>query len=82
MRIAIRQIGNSKGLIIPAAMLLQAGLETEAELTVEDGALVLRQPAKPPRSGWAEASQALAEAGDDALLMPEFANEMDEELVW
>lgn len=82
MRIAIRQIGNSKGLIIPAAMLLQAGLEAEAELTVEDGALVLRQPAKSPRSGWAEASQALAQAGDDALLMPEFANEMDKELVW
>ena len=55
---------------------------TEAELTVEDGALVLRQPANPPRSGWGEASQALAEAGDDALLLPEFAHEMDEELVW
>ncbi len=82
MRVAISQIGNSKGLIIPAAMLLQAGLEGEAELTVEDGALVLRQPVKSPRSGWAEASEALAEAGDDGLLMPEFANEMDEELAW
>ena len=35
MRVAIRKTDNSKGLIIPAAMLRQAGLETEAELTVE-----------------------------------------------
>jgi hypothetical protein len=30
------------------------------------------------RKGWAEASRALAEAGDDALAWPEFANEDDE----
>lgn len=82
MRVAIRQIGNAKGLIIPAAMLLQAGLEAEAELTVENGALLLRQSAKPTRSGWAEASQTLAQAEDDALLMPEFANKVDKSLVW
>ncbi len=82
MRIAIRQIGNSKGVIIPATMLLQAGLEAEAELSIEEGALVLRQPAKALRSGWAEASQALAQAEDDGLLLPEFANEMDKELEW
>lgn len=82
MCVAIRQIDNAKGLIIPAAMLLQAGLEAEAELTGEDGALVLRPPAKQPHSGWTRVSQALAQAGDDVLLMPEFANEMDKELVW
>ena len=30
-----------------------------------------------PRAGWADASRALAEAGDDALVWPEFANDDD-----
>ena len=47
MRITIRRIGNSKGMIIPTAMLQQVGLETEAEVNVEDGALVVGAPAKP-----------------------------------
>jgi antitoxin MazE len=82
MRIAIRRIGNSKGMIIPAAMLQQVGLETEADVSVEDGALVVRAPAKPVRSGWAEASKEIARHGDDALVMPEFGNGDDEKLEW
>lgn len=84
MRIAIRRIGNSKGMIIPTAMLQQVGLEAEAEadVSVEDGALVVRAPAKPVRSGWAEASKEIARHGDDALVMPEFGNGDDEELEW
>jgi antitoxin MazE len=74
MRVTIWQIGNSKRIIIPSALLAQVGLDTEADLTVEDGALVLRAPGKAVRSGWAEASAALAESGDDALLLPDFAN--------
>lgn len=82
MRIAIRRIGNSKGIIIPTAMLQQAGLESEADVSVEDGALVVRAPAQTVRSGWAQASAALAQHGDDALVMPDIANEGDEELQW
>lgn len=82
MRIAIRRVGNSKGIIIPTAMLAQVGLETEAEVSIVDGALVVRAPSKSVRTGWAAASMALAEAGDDKLLLPEFANEGDAELKW
>lgn len=82
MRITIRRIGNSKGMIIPTAMLQQVGLESEAEVNVVDGALVVRAPAKPVRSGWDQASKDLAKHGDDALLMPEFGNADDEELQW
>jgi len=35
-----------------------------------------------PREGWAKDSQRIAEAGDDALVWPEFGNEGDAELVW
>ncbi|MDP9153238.1 MAG: hypothetical protein M3O74_03210 [Pseudomonadota bacterium] len=34
------------------------------------------------REGWAEASKDIAEAGDDALLVGEFANSSDAELSW
>ncbi len=35
-----------------------------------------------PREGWARDSQRIAEAGDDALVWPEFGNDSDAELVW
>ena len=75
-------MGNSQGVIIPKPVLAQVGLETEADLSIEKGAIVLRKPASSLREGWAEASRRIAEGGDDALVWPEFANESDESLVW
>jgi antitoxin MazE len=54
----------------------------EAEMRVEGDALVLRRPKASPRTGWAEASKKLAAVGDDALVLPEFANEGDARLKW
>jgi antitoxin MazE len=34
------------------------------------------------RSGWAEAARKIAEADDDPLVMGEFGNAADDELVW
>lgn len=82
MRITIRRIGNSKGMIIPTAMLQQAGLDLEADVSVEDGALVVRAPQKAVRSGWAHASAELAKDEDDTLVMPDLANEADADLEW
>ena len=82
VHVTIRRIGNSQGIVIPKPMLAQAGLEGEAEMTIEDGALVLRRPDRPVRVGWAAASRKIAEAGDDELVLGEFANEGDEHLEW
>lgn len=83
MRTAIRKIGNSQGVLIPKPLLAEAGLESGVDMSVENGALVLR-PAPPakPRAGWAEAAQGLARAGDDTPLWPEFANAEDARLKW
>jgi antitoxin MazE len=78
----IRRMGNSQGVLIPKPILQQIGLEDEAEMCVEGDALVIRRPKASPRAGWAEASKKLAAAGDDALVMPMFANEEDAELKW
>jgi antitoxin MazE len=45
-------------------------------------ALVQRKVARPAVAGWAEAAQKVVGRGDDALVMGEFGNEADAELVW
>lgn len=54
MKIALVPIGNSKGVRLPKAVLEQVGLTEAAELTVENGRIILT-PAKPARAGWVHA---------------------------
>ena len=82
MKIAIRKMGNSQGVIIPKPVLAQVRLEDEAEMSIEHGAIILRRPRKGAREGWGEASKAIAASGDDALVWPEFGNAEDRELAW
>ncbi len=82
MQVSIRPFGNSRGIVIPKALLQQLGLEDQADLTVENGAIVIRKPLNSPRAGWALAAQALAQAGEDELAMGEFGNEDDQDLAW
>jgi antitoxin MazE len=67
MKTRIVAIGNSQGIRIPKPLLEQTGLAGEVEISVEDGALLIR-PAQRPRAGWAAAFQEMARRGDDALL--------------
>lgn len=53
MQTALRKIGNSRGVIIPSALIEQLHLENEVEMIVQDGALLLK-PANNPRKGWFE----------------------------
>lgn len=82
MLTTIRRLGNSQGILIPKPLLQQVGLVDQAELLVEGEALVLRRPKTALRSGWAEAAKTVAAAGNDALVLPDFANEEDAELTW
>ena len=82
MQVSIRPFGNSRGIVIPKALLTQLGLSEVAEMSVENEALVIRKPATSPRQGWAQAAEQIAAAGQDTLVMGEFANEGDEDLTW
>ena len=84
IHVNIRRVGNSQGVVIPKPILTQLGMTRDAgvEMTIEDDALVLRRPAKAVRAGWAEAAREIAEAGIDTLVMGEFGNAGDAELVW
>ncbi len=84
MEIAIRNIGNSKGVVLPKPFLAQVGLDghATANIEVENGSIVLRKPAKAIRAGWSESAVAMSAKGGGALLMGEFGNLDDAELAW
>jgi antitoxin MazE len=84
MEIAIRNIGNSKGVVLPKPLLAQAGLEGEstALVQIENGSIVLSKSSKPLRAGWVEAAAVVSAQGEDVLLMGEFGNADDVELRW
>ena len=67
MKASIVKIGNSRGVRIPKPIFDQCGFEDEVDMEVHDHELVIRS-AHEPREGWAEAFQAMAKHGDDALL--------------
>ena len=82
MKTTIRKMGNSQGVLIPKPLLAQVGLEVEAEMFVEQGAIVIRKPRSAPRADWASAAQRIAAVQDDGLFWPEFSNEADRDLKW
>jgi len=84
MRAAIRKLGNSSGVIIPKSMLAEVGIAAgdAVDLSLEDSRIIITPQKRRPREGWAEASKAIVEAGDDALVWPEFANVGDADLRW
>jgi len=82
MLVPIRRLGNSHGILIPKPVLKQVGLSDQVEMQVEGNTLILRKPAASPRSGWADASKKIAALNDDTLVLPDFENEIDQELKW
>lgn len=51
MKTYLRQLGNSKGVLLPAAILAASGIGNDIELTVEAGRIVIT-PARDNREGW------------------------------
>ncbi len=51
MSVTVRAIGNSKGIIIPAKALRDAGINKEADLIVEEGQIILKAK-EHPRKEW------------------------------
>ncbi|MBS0639772.1 MAG: AbrB/MazE/SpoVT family DNA-binding domain-containing protein [Proteobacteria bacterium] len=84
MQASVRRMGNSAGIILPKPLLAELGIKTgdAVSLTLEKGRRILTPARRHPRAGWAEASKAIAAAGDDALVWPEFGNAGDDKLTW
>jgi antitoxin MazE len=84
MRAPVRKMGNSSGVILPKPILTQLGVEAgdDLDLSLDEGRIVLAPTKRHPRAGWADAAKRIAEAGDDALVWPEFGNAGDADLKW
>jgi len=66
-KIRIVQIGNSRGIRVPKALLEQAQLPDEVELRAEPGRLVVTGVRR-PRVRWAAAARTMRSRGEDGLL--------------
>ncbi|MDP3914265.1 MAG: AbrB/MazE/SpoVT family DNA-binding domain-containing protein [Bacteroidota bacterium] len=78
----IIKVGNSNGIILPAALLKELKLSTKStvRIDVEKGAIVIRPGV---RQGWEEAAIRMRQNGDDELLIPDvFEDEHMEDWTW
>lgn len=83
MKSSIRNIGNSKGIILPRNILKECEIEYEVNLEVRDKTIVIRPLKVQNRKGWAEAFQEMAKNGDDELVIPDvFENEDFSDWTW
>ena len=79
MHATLVQIGNSQGVRLPKAVIEQAGLGRDLDLTVADGAVMIRS-AKSTRVGWAEAARACqAASGKDLARWDALVGDFDGE---
>jgi len=76
MKISVVQIGNSRGVRIPKAVLEQCNIKDEVDLEVEHGKLILKPTVDKPRQGWEQQFAAMSENEDDRLLIDD-ALELD-----
>jgi len=77
MQSTIRNIGNSKGVIIPQNFLKECFIETEINIEVKDNKIVISPADNDKRKGWADAFKKMAENGDDELLIPDVFEDED-----
>lgn len=80
MNATVRNIGNSKGVIIPKSMLKECAIEDNISVEVKDKHIIITAaaaPAKRKRQGWAAKFKEMAAAGDDALVIPDVLKDED-----
>lgn len=80
METSIIEIGNSKGLILPATLLRQLGLEKGSWVNLEkkNGSIIIT-PGK--RAEWAQAAEDMNRRKEDSII-GKMTKEYQEELPW
>ena len=72
LKIKLRKIGNSKGIVIPKKYLkIIDGEKDEITLEINEDNILLKRSNEIPRKGWAEACKKMAKSGGDTLLIPD-----------
>ena len=84
MRSALRRMGNSTGMIVPTAILREAGLASGAQLdvSVDAGRIVATPVVLPLRAGWSDDAMALALVTAEEAEWLGVSNAGDADLTW
>jgi antitoxin MazE len=79
MEIPVINIGNSKGIRLPKALLEEYNIHDTIELVLEKGRIILK-PKSVPRKGWEKSFKQMHANGDDNLFIDDiFEDENFEE---
>jgi antitoxin MazE len=65
MLTAVRKVGNSRGVLIPAAFLASCQIEDQVDMQLQDGQIVIRPVKRPLREGWFTQPETTAAAQPD-----------------
>jgi len=83
MESSIRNIGNSKGIILPKSFLKECFIEDKVNIEVKDNHIIISAPDNEKRKGWDEAFKEMARNGDDQLVIPDvFGDEEMTDWTW
>lgn len=74
MEVQLINIGNSKGIRLPKAILDEYNINDKIELILEKGRIILK-PKSNPRKGWEKSFKQMHENGDDKLLIDDIFDE-------
>ncbi|MDB5155893.1 MAG: peptidase [Mucilaginibacter sp.] len=83
MKSTIRNIGNSRGIIIPQSILKECHIENEVNIEIHNNNIVISPAVELKRKGWEDAFKQMAKNGDDHLVIPDvFDDENIEDWKW
>lgn len=69
MLVSVVQIGNSRGVRLPKAILDQLKISDKLDMEVENSQIILKPVPHRPRQGWDNAFNRMTERGEDKLLL-------------
>ena len=69
MLTTLRQIGNSRGVLIPAAFLQSCQIENQVDMSLQDGTIIIKPFKKTPREGWFSQSIEAKKSSSAAVLL-------------
>ena len=75
MNTTIRNIGNSKGIILPKSILTQCDIDTDVSIEVKGRHIIITASPVSKRKGWEKAFKEMAKNEDDLLIIPEVFND-------
>ena len=82
MLVSVVQIGNSRGVRLPKAVLDQLQISDKLEMEVENNQIVLKPVPHQARQGWDDAFKRMNEGGEDGLIVAEELPTKDFEWEW